>query len=55
MRFLLTSAGIKNPCIHDALVDPLGTPIAECDALSVVDGTVEVVSEAHRKLFTPER
>jgi len=33
----------------------LGKPIAECDALSVVDGTVEAVSEGHWKLFTPER
>jgi dipeptidase E len=35
MRFLLTSAGIKNPSIHDALVDLLGKPIAECSALCV--------------------
>jgi dipeptidase E len=33
MKLLLTSAGIKNPSIHDALVDLLGKPIAECDAL----------------------
>jgi len=30
----------------------LGESIAECDALSVVDGTVEAVSEGHWKLFT---
>ena len=35
MRFLLTSAGIKNTSIHDALVDLLGKPIAECDALCI--------------------
>ena len=29
MRFLLTSAGIKNTSIHDALVDLLDKPIAE--------------------------
>ena len=29
MKLLLTSAGIKNPSIHDALVDLLGKPIAE--------------------------
>src|SRR6266545_2367669 len=29
MKFLLTSAGIKNTSIHDALVDLLGKPIAE--------------------------
>jgi len=33
MRFLLTSAGIKNTSIHDALEDLLGKPIAECSAL----------------------
>ena len=35
MRLLLTSAGIKNPSIHDALVDLLGKPIAECSALCI--------------------
>ena len=35
MRFLLTSAGIKNASIHDALVGLLGKPIAECSALVV--------------------
>jgi dipeptidase E len=30
MKLLLTSAGIKNTSIHDALVDLLGKPIAEC-------------------------
>src|SRR2546421_8722010 len=35
MKFLLTSAGIKNTSIHDALVDLLGKPIAECDALCI--------------------
>ena len=35
MRFLLTSAGIKNPSIHDALVDLLGKPIAEASALCI--------------------
>ena len=35
MKFLLTSAGIKNPSIHDALVDLLGKPIAECSALCI--------------------
>ena len=29
MRLLLTSAGIKNTSIHDALLDLLGKPIAE--------------------------
>ena len=35
MRLLLTSAGIKNPTIHDALVDLLGKPIAESNALCI--------------------
>ena len=35
MKFLLTSAGIKNPSIHDALVDLLGKPIAESNALCI--------------------
>ena len=32
---LLTSAGIRNPSIHAALVDLLGKPIAECNALCI--------------------
>jgi dipeptidase E len=35
MKLLLTSAGIKNPSIHDALVGLLGKPIADCDALCI--------------------
>jgi len=35
MRALLTSAGIKNRSIHDALVDLLGKPIAESNALFI--------------------
>jgi dipeptidase E len=35
MRFLLTSGGIRNTSIHDALVDLLGKPIAESDALCI--------------------
>ena len=35
MKLLLTSAGIKNASIRDALVDLLGKPIAECDALCI--------------------
>ena len=35
MKLLLTSAGIKNPSIHDALLELLGKPIAECDALCI--------------------
>ena len=35
MRLLLTSAGIKNTSIHDALVDLSGKPIAESSALCI--------------------
>ena len=35
MRLLLTSAGIKNSSIQDALVELLGKPIAEADALCI--------------------
>jgi dipeptidase E len=35
MRLLLTSAGIKNASIHNALVDLLGKPITESNALCV--------------------
>ena len=35
MRLLLTSAGIKNQSINDAMLDLLGKPIAECDALCI--------------------
>ena len=35
MKLLLTSAGIKNTSIHDALVGLLGKPIAEASALCI--------------------
>jgi len=38
MKLLLTSAGIKNTSIQDALVDLLGKPIAESDALCIPTG-----------------
>lgn len=38
MRVLLTSGGIRNSSIHDALVDLLGKPIAESDALVIPTG-----------------
>jgi dipeptidase E len=39
VRLLLTSAGIKNTSIQDALVDLLGKPIAESSALCVPTAT----------------
>jgi dipeptidase E len=35
MNYLLTSSGIKNKSIQNALVDLLGKPIAECSALCI--------------------
>ena len=39
MRLLLTSAGIKNTSIHDALVELLGKPIADSSALCIPTGS----------------
>ncbi|HEX2971673.1 MAG TPA: hypothetical protein VHP11_05040, partial [Tepidisphaeraceae bacterium] len=38
MKFLLTSAGIKNPSIHNALVVLLDKPIADSNALCIPMG-----------------
>jgi len=35
MRLLLTSAGVNNPSIHDALRGLVGKPIEECSALCI--------------------
>src|ERR671932_1395772 len=35
MKLLLTSAGVKNTSIHNALIDLLGKPIAESNALCI--------------------
>ncbi|MGR8933998.1 MAG: hypothetical protein ACU837_06350 [Gammaproteobacteria bacterium] len=35
MKFLLTSAGIKNASIHNALLGLLGKSIADANALSI--------------------
>jgi dipeptidase E len=39
VKLLLTSAGIKNPSIHAALLQLLGRPIDECDALCIATAT----------------
>jgi dipeptidase E len=39
MKLLLTSAGIRNARIHNALVELLGKPIAECSALCIPTAT----------------
>src|SRR5213080_180549 len=38
VKFLLCSSGISNPTIHNALVDLLGKPIAESNALCIPTG-----------------
>lgn len=38
MKYLLTSSGVRNPSIHDGLVDLLGKPISESSALFVPTG-----------------
>lgn len=35
MKLLLTDAGVRNPSIHDALLDLLDKPINECKALCI--------------------
>lgn len=35
MKLLLTSAGVKNPSIHSALLALLPKPISECNALCI--------------------
>src|SRR5690348_1919104 len=35
MKLLLTSGGVSNPSIRDALIGLLGKPIAECRALCI--------------------
>jgi dipeptidase E len=35
LKLLLTSAGVRNPSIHSALLEMLGKPIADCDALAI--------------------
>ncbi len=35
MKLLLTSAGIRNPSIHAALLELLGKPIADCNGLCI--------------------
>src|SRR5512133_593606 len=46
MKLLLTSAGIKNTGIHNALVDLLGKPIAESNALCIPTATYAIPGSA---------
>lgn len=47
MKLLLTSAGIKNKSINDALIELLGKPIAESDALCIPTATYAMPGGAH--------
>ncbi|MFI6235362.1 Type 1 glutamine amidotransferase-like domain-containing protein [Micromonospora sp. NPDC050784] len=48
MKFLLTSSGVRNPSIADALVDLLGKPIAESTALFIPTGVYPFPGGAER-------
>lgn len=39
MKLLLTSGGVRNPSIHNALLELLDKPIAECNALCIPTAT----------------
>jgi len=47
MKLLLTSSGISNPSINEALVDLLGKPIAESSALIIPTGAYPFPNGAH--------
>jgi dipeptidase E len=51
MKLLLTSAGIKNPSINDAMVDFLGKPVTECDALCIPTATYALGGPARAYQF----
>jgi len=46
VKLLLTSAGVKNPTIRNAMLDLLGKPIEECDALAIPTASYGHVSFA---------
>ena len=48
LKLLLTSSGICNPSISDALVDLLGKPIAESTALFIPTGVYPFPGGAER-------
>ena len=48
MKLLLTSAGIKNKSIHDTLVDMLGKPISEANALCITTGLYAIPGGASK-------
>ena len=50
MKILLTSSGITNTTIHDALVDLLGKPIAESSALCIPTGVQPFPADPHTSM-----
>ncbi len=48
MKFLLTSAGIKNDSIRNVLLDLLGKPIAESSALCIPTASYAIPTGAER-------
>lgn len=55
MKLLLTSAGVKNPSIHNALLELLGKPIAESTALAIPTaayGHPAITPEGARRFIT---
>jgi dipeptidase E len=54
MKLLLTSAGIRNPSLHKALVDLLGKPIAECRALCIPTATYAFPGGADGAIFAQQ-
>lgn len=58
MKLLLTSAGISNRSIAERWASRIPVPtyaIEDATAITVVDGTVEVVSEGDWELFAAKR
>ena len=55
MKFLLTSAGINNASIQDALVDLLGKPIAESSALCIPTAATATPCRSWRGLAVHQR
>lgn len=65
MKLLLTSGGVQNASIHQALLGLLGKLLAECSALAITTASyalpggarmasgVEVISEGHWQEFRP--
>ena len=55
MRLLLTSAGIRNPSIHEALVGLLDKPIEECSALAIPTASYALGGPVHAWAFVSGR